>query len=507
MHAPTFIRGVEWLVWASRCRALAGASNAAFLRGLLASILLVVCTLVSLMSCSKVPLKRYFPETRVAVSSWFAREQTLFLFWDLSIDEGFADDAVVEISVRTENGETGFRDVQSFPSVHRHSRVKCGSKALCGSQSVAFADRVLSAEMRVRFKRDGRLSDEIPLVHQSIESGQTAQTLSAALYGVFDQANEVIQWRLRHQIPGLPNAEVRRLGLNRRFKLVPKRYGERLASERQNRAIPDGLGNVNPYAFGFDETAACPAGYAAEWAGALPVETEAPARWSDEPVPAEGRTAAVVCAEGQLEAASGEIPVHALALRNPETETAYGQLATSVRPARLLKFLLAPCGRTISEDHLNMQAQRLLMDRTVDVCLERTSQDVMQTRMASAFAAALDAERVSGEDMALLIAFHHDDPSGDGVWHRALKGALESTLEYEQSKSSPRGVGAYVFDSLAAGELPQALSRQVLWCPSVPPPGRGRRGHRRNRRKQKGAQRLSAFLPACTRAWPQHWCV
>ncbi len=416
--------------------------------------------LLALCGCSKVPLQRFFPTADIAVGAWFEREQTLFLFYNVSIEDGFEDDARIEVNYRTDDGESGFVRVDTQNSVHTHLPVNCGTNHICGSQSLAVTKRALEVELRVRYTEAGRLTDPIPFSFQTVESTGAVSDLSATLYGVFDEKNVVVQWRLRHQIPGILNETVRELGLKREFRVGNQSYGPRFNEEVSARP-------VNPYGFSYSfSQIPCPSDFVPF--SQVELSTQEPAKWAEEALPTEGSAAALACAPAVLTSAAGDIPGRVLALKNPETETGFGSLSTTVRETNQLKFLLSPCGRTISSDHLDMQTQRLLMDREPDVCLDRIDLPTLTTRMSSTFNAALDRERGAGQDLSLLIAFHHDEPNPNSVWHQALQQALEDTFEFESSKSSPRGVGAYVFDSYSNAKLPENLGRRVLWCPIRP---------------------------------------
>ncbi|MCK6506935.1 hypothetical protein L6R53_26785 [Myxococcota bacterium] len=400
--------------------------------------------LLGLWACGKVPLSDVGASFAFAEFTWFEEEQTLFLFWEVNALQGLGPDSVIEARWTTDQGEQDWVAVGDLPSVHTHLAADCGRNSLCGSTSVALVERPRDLGLRLRYHRDGELALEAHPGFQPVAAGPPWASRSLLVYGVFDQANQWVQWRARHNFPSLRNEEVQALGLRRHFEVEDQRHGAAgLATD------------TNPYGYGV----ACPDDFAPMDLPA--VQTEERAVFNQAPLPTEAAASAVVCAAATVTDATGSFTTGAVARKNPEVEPAFSSLRSPVHDTVVVPFLLAPCDREISAEHLAMQRQRLQMEDLEPTCIDQWDQDGFAERLASRFAQEIEATRALGSDMVLVVGLHRDD---EGV-AEVVEQALALVVPPERDKTSPRVAGAFVFDSLVRA-VADELAPTTLWCPA-----------------------------------------
>ena len=103
---------------------------------LLRRLVLLVLVLASIAGCTKVPLYDVGAEFALADAAWFEEEETLFIFWDLTAQQGLGPDTVMEITYQTDTEDVDWTPVTELPTVHRHVPVDCGIEGMCGSTSL-----------------------------------------------------------------------------------------------------------------------------------------------------------------------------------------------------------------------------------------------------------------------------------------------------------------------------------------------------------------------------------
>ncbi|MFL5320121.1 MAG: hypothetical protein ACJ790_10740, partial [Myxococcaceae bacterium] len=116
------------------------------------------------------------------------------------------------------------------------------------------------------------------------------------------------------------------------------------------------------------------------------------------------------------------------------------------------------------DDHRAMQVQRLQLENSPEICIDDWQTPGFADSLAAKFRTRIDAERTVGDDMVLTFSIHHDDTTGQ--LDALIEQALNQILPFEANKSSPRVVGAFVFDSFGHTIGVDALKRLVLWCPA-----------------------------------------
>lgn len=396
-------------------------------------------------SCGKVPIHDVGAAFALADASWFAEEQTLFVFYEVTAEQGLGENSVIEITFATDDERVDWTALDNLASVHTHVPVDCGLTTLCGSTSLHIANEPREVALRLRYHRDGELALDAGTVFNVVGPGDPWSHRSLLVYGVFDETNQRVQWRGRHQFPTLRNQRASQLGLRRWFEVADTTYGtDTLASDD------------NLYGYGV----ACPDDFTATDLG--PVQTEERAVFGDEDLPLAASEHAVVCGQAMVLDATGTFTTGAIARKNPEVRPAFPVLRSPVREATPVPFFLEPCDRVISAEHEAMQRQRLQVGDLESTCIDDWEAPGFEDALAAVFSDAIEAERPEGEDMVLLVGLHQDEPGVVDVVERALAAVVPE----ERHKSSPRVAGAFVFDSDDHELSLSELTSSTLWCPA-----------------------------------------
>jgi hypothetical protein len=410
---------------------------------------LLLAVWCSLGGCEKVPIVDIAARFALADSTWYAEEDTLFLFYRVDAEQGLGPASQLELAYRTDETDLGWTPLAELSPVHTHLPVDCGSRARCGSTSLRIPQVPRQVRLRLRFHREGETTLDAPVAFNVVGRGPAHTNRSLLVYGVFDESNGHIEWRVRHQFPSLRNEEVRALGLRRSLRISDPRHG----------GVPLPLPD-NPYGYAF--AAACPpALLPLGWA---PRETTLPAVFEDTALPLAASPSPTVCAEATVTDGKGTFQTAALARKNPEVRPAFPLLRSPIRQNTAVGFLLRPCDRTISEPHRALQVQRLLIAGEPEICVDDVRDPTLAQRLTVQFRARLDEKRALGKDMVLTVALHHDDTTG--ALAGALEQALEQVLPAERDRGSPRVSGAFVFDSVGYALRRRELRSLVLWCPA-----------------------------------------
>jgi hypothetical protein len=403
-------------------------------------------------SSCKVPIVPVDAGFAIADAAWFAEEDTLFVFWDAQAEQGIGEPTVIEVRWDTDTEQVDWTAIEDLEPVHIHEPVDCGSNATCGSASVRIVGEPRNVRIRLRYHRDGALALEPETTFNVVGPGPAHTSRSYVVYGVFDELNEQVQWRGRHQFPTIRNEQASELGLRRTLTIRDHRFG-----------FGAGAPANNPYAYanGCDGTF-LPAD--------LPeVRTTARAVFDEQPLPIDARPAPVVCARSIVEDANGPFEATAVARKNPEIRPAFPVLRSPVREATQLRWFLAPCDREIDPEHEAMQRQRLLVGPLPATCTDDWDSPGWIPAFVNEMRDAIEAERVQGNDMVLVIGLHRDATGPDAQVVDAVEEALLEIVPEERNRTSPRVAGAFVFDSPSRGLQSDQLSQSTLWCPSTLP--------------------------------------
>lgn len=396
-------------------------------------------------SCRKVPIHDVGAAFALADVTWFAQEETLFVFYTVTAEQGLGDPTVVELTYTTDEGVVDWTPLDHLPPVHTHLPVDCGPDTLCGSWSVHVPMLPRDVALRMRYHRRGELALGAPTTYNVVEE-DAEHRRSLLVYGVFDETNTRVQWRSRHNFPTLRNEDVTDLGLRRPFLVEGMRFGDgsTLGTDR------------NPYAYGV----ACPDDFVAT--GFAGVTTDERAIFQPEALPLGAAATSTVCAEATVTDATGTFTTGAVAKKNPEVREAFPVLHSPVRDATHVPFFLGPCDRVISEEHEQMQRQRLQLGDVPTTCIDGWDQPDFVDGLVATFRDAVEAERAKGEDVVLVVAVHQDELGVSQV----VEQALAEVVPPERHRTSPRLAGAFVLDSDIHGMTLDALDPVALWCPA-----------------------------------------
>lgn len=397
-------------------------------------------------SCGKVPLYDIEPQFFLSQATWFDDEDTLFVFYEVTAEQGLSDASAIELSWASDNERVDWTPVSALDMVHTHLLVDCGEDTLCGSASVHVDSEPRRVGVRMRYHPDGDLADESDPIVNVVVPGQPHHR-SLVVYGVFDETNTHVQWRSRHQFPALRNEEVEALGLRRSFLIDDQSHGT------EDDLVP----RDNPYGYGVD----CPPDF-----GEMDLSqtgTFERAVFHPEELPIEAEASATVCAEATVTDANGTFTTTAIARKNPEVRPAFPVLRSPVYEAEPVPFFLGPCERTISDPHEDMQRQRLQLQGVKTTCTDDWQRPEFVDDLVRAFRETIEAQRVYGDDMVLVIAIHQDDAAVSAK----VEEALAAVVLPERHKSSPRVAGAFVLDSTSRGLGLAELEPVTLWCPST----------------------------------------
>lgn len=401
--------------------------------------------LLSASACTKIAITDIDARFDLADAAWFADEQTLFFFYELTAEQGLSEASLVEVSYQTDDGDLDWTPLSELTAVHPHVAVDCGFKRRCGSISLHVPIEPRAVGIRLRYHRDGPLSLDTSLVYNVVGSGPAHSNRSFLVYGVFTEDNRRIQWRGRHRFPTLRNEQVQELGLRRDFSVEAQRYGS-------SGFFLDG----NPYGYALP----CPSTFLES--GVAKVMTQDRAVFNRSDLPLSASVEAQVCAKVTVHEPAEPFVTTALAQKNPEVEPAFPVLRTPVKEATPIKFYLAPCERVISEDHDEMQRQRMLYGDGPALCTDDWTSSTFTEQLVVRMREAIEQTRAEGNDMVLVVGLHRDE---EGVADK-LEEALLSVVPAERDRGTPRLVGAFVFDSDIRTIVDDRIRRLVLWCPA-----------------------------------------
>lgn len=402
------------------------------------------------IACTKQPIIDVNAGFLIADAVWFEEEETLFFFYRVDAEQGLRPESQVEVTWTTDNAFQDWTPLSSLTPVHTHVPVDCGFTSLCGSMSVHVPIRPRNLALRLRYHRDGEVFLDADTHFYEIGSAPAPLGRSLLVYGVFDEKNERVQWRARHQFPNLRNMEVEALGLRRYFRVENPGYGNLVPP------VP-----FNPYGYAYGP--ACdPANVPLGWES---IETTDRAIFDPHTMPLAASDAPIVCGVSTVTDATGEYPAVAIARKNPEVRPAFPELRSPIRENTPVGFILRPCQYTISQDHYDMQVQRLLLGGAPEICIDNWNAPGFANQLAATIQTAVNAERVKGNDMVVTIALHHDQttPAFVGV----IEDALNQVLVAESLQSSPHVSGGFLLDSYGHAIADPDLKRLVLWCPAV----------------------------------------
>jgi hypothetical protein len=409
----------------------------------------VTVGLLLLAGCQKVPFTEVGASFSLADATWFAEEQTLFLFYRVDAQQGIGPESQVELAYSTDVDFLNFTALSALTPVHTHLPVDCGPNSLCGSMSLKLAHQPTRVALRMVYHAGSALSVDAPALFNIVAPGPAYASRSLVVYGVFDETNTRVQWRSRNQFPNLRNEEAQFYGLRRSLLVEAPAYGEL-----------DFLPGDDVYAYA--AAPACPDALVA--LNHPPLVTQQRAIFDPLALPIEASASGGVCARSTVTDAQGTFIAPAWARKNPDAKPPFPSLHSPIKENAVVGLLLRPCLQDISEEHRAMQQQRLLLPDGAEECIDDWQTAGFVDRLVSLLRARIDAARPNGKDMVLSLALHHADSTGRLA--AALEAALQQVLPFERDRPSPRVSGAFVFDSVAHDLKTGNLKDLVLWCPA-----------------------------------------
>lgn len=426
-----------------------------YARSLCLLLLAMAAVSVGLSGC-KVPFTDIGGFFVLSDATWFAEEETLFVFYEIEADQGLGNDAQIEVQFVTDDGVVEWTALSAFDMVHTHMPVDCGTNTKCGSASIHIPLEPRAVQMRLRYHPDSELSRAAPVRYNVIGPGPAHTHRSLLIYGVFTEDNRSVQWRARHRFPTVRNQEVERLGMRRTFT-IDTRY--LLASAPWM--------NDNPYRYGGSCTQTVPImpdplPDAPAPDTNVPVQTDERAIFDPLELPQDAFTWPAVCAPSTVTDATGTFTTPATARKNPEVRPAFPALRSPIRDATRMPYVLAFCERTISTRHLTMQRQRLLANGITPICLDDWMGGNLEDELVARLRDDINTVRADGNDMVLTLVLHHDDQR----LRARIEAVLATVLAAEENRNTPRVAGAFVYDSYAHTVADDVVGRTTVWCPA-----------------------------------------
>lgn len=420
----------------------------------------VVATLslaLSLSACDviqdlvRVPIVDVGASFTLADATWFEEEETLFIFYRVSAIEGLQEASVVELSYRTDTVDQPYLPLTGIEPVHVHVPVVCDlGEGYCGSFSVHVPDEPRDVDLRLRYHRDGELALNADVNFHVVATGPAHTNRSAIIYGVFNEENTHLQWRLRHLFPEIRNETASELGLLRTFQIEEASWGD---IEGRDLFVD------NPYGYGAFTN--CPGNFDPHEQDVVTVSARA--RFDPSEYEIESYTSPYVCGESVIFDGTGTFRTGAVAQKNPQTRPAFPALQTPVEETVTLGYMFQVCDAPTSDVHQQMQRQRLSLVPQDVVCIDDWDTDDFSQRLATRVSADVDEARLAGDDLIITIALNRPD---DPEIAFAIEQMLARVVAPERERSSPRVAGAFVFDTHAYSMRIATVSQTTLWCPS-----------------------------------------
>ncbi len=404
-------------------------------------MLLFIGMCLSLWSCrEKVGLQRDILTFPLAKAFWYEREATLFVFYRLEHPLVQRAQAVLEMSL---DGGDNWLDTAAIQNVHQHLASDCGPQVLCGSLSLLRDQALAKLTLRYRYHRDASLGDQTQIAVVQVRA-QSPAPQSYSLYGIFDATNTYVQWRGRHQFPGLSHEDAQALGLRRLYRVLATK----------NQVNSSSFNRLNPSLYG--ALSSCE-GQTLEGA---PLFSEAgDDLWQFGQVPV---TSAQVCADTEVNQARGTAREIAVARKNPIVEELPQDLQLSFAPTYQIPLIFAACDAT-DQDFLSFQAERLhFPQRTADLCMDRGRFNP-ESIIALLYAKIVAAKQTQKLEVSVVLILHYKEAELSAAVVSVVGQALAKIADDELY---PRVAAFFIYDSFAPETDIMAQQKSVIWCPT-----------------------------------------
>jgi len=424
----------------------------------------------SVASCRKVPLREAAGSISHGSIHWFENEKTAFLFFAVNELPERLIDPTFEFSwsEQTPGGgvaERQLAEIDLSQAVHQHRFVSCDRGVVCGSYSFKADNPLVSAFLQFRYDRSSPLALSVNLSPQNHPAGDTANSYSALLYGVFDQKNTYTNIRVHHNFGSPSNEEVLFFGMTRKFEI-----SEPVLFAPEPEVIVNHRDLVK-------STFMYPATFCPSVSNSFSV-LEGESKWSSSRLDPETGISGACFNTKYLDRNDQPLmsaPVSSYAFRNPEVIDATLRFTTPLKPVNDIPILVKICddepsaAAMIDSDFLNYQRFIMgMVDRGEDLCFRIGKESEFKLAFESHLAERLVNAKVAnttGGDFMFLILLHERFSPEFITLQATIADALTTIVKSEESSVSPRLVGAFVYSG-STNFVPTANQRKYLtWCP------------------------------------------
>ena len=347
--------------------------------------------------------------------------------------------------------------------VHQHRLLGCASKTLCGSFSWPSDLNTYRVHLKMLYHPEGSttLQDSSSLIYMS--------TPSVTSFGVFDGSNEHVQIRNEDNF-GIPNRlAAPNYGMTRRFVVrgpaaatVSADAMKTLASTQQhNYLFPATFCNTDHQATVVKDFL----GYKS---------------WLADTYSMNDGTNGVCFGIDYLDR-NGRFLVHhtGFARRNPRFNSGSYRYTTPLTTAVKVPIVIAYCsdatGADTARDQTFLDYQKVLIgtpSAAEDLCFSISSADSFRVSFRNLLAAKLSAAKTSStglSDFVYTIVLHQNLTSEFRTIHQIIAEETTTIINAEDALSSPRLVGAFVYDSRSDFKPTSEQQKRIIWCPQTRP--------------------------------------
>lgn len=426
--------------------------------------------LVGLVAChnDKVPLRPHGGDFETLSAHYFENEKTAYVFFsveNLRPRQALASwPSAFEMAV--DRGD--FASLDPDKAVHRHHLVECGPGRLCGSYSFHAEQAPGSIRLRFRYSEKAALGLESTVATLVHPAGRGADSQSQFVYGVFNASNEKIQVRVHDNFGDPDDAHVGEYGLERSYDVSAPSPADFSVADEQDAISEAGTDFIYP------------AGPCARFVRA---EANGPSlafsgkdAWLSSSFPSEA-TESGACFRARLLDHAGRAVTAGMALarKNPVLANTGLNVRPPLKDAFRIPLVLSYCLDQPDAAALTSGAfldyQRFILDiadPTIDACFALGREEQFANDLAGAMDRKLAAARAAnpaGADFIFVVAINHKLSPVVRTFHETIATALAQRIARELALSSPRLVGAFVYDSQSADlrKIPQAPG--ITWCP------------------------------------------
>ena len=427
-----------------------------------------------LAGCHKVPLEPDTGRIDFGVAHWFANEQVAYVFFSLSERQARLIDPVWQLSWTGTNAAGGvtvhpYTAIDFSQGVYEHSATACGPDRICASYSFPSDGPLTQASLRFLYDKNSPLALELPLSISNHAAGLGADSQSALVYGVFDEANQHVQIRVHNNFGTPEDSQIAAFGMRRRFRITHAALQDVDQATLEQAKDTSGTPLLFPAPF-------CDPESTGGDGDQIISDGEG---WLAESFD-KADSAGGVCFTSQLLDKHGApLPSGKLAgygRRNPEIRDAPSlTLTTPLKETVQLPLAVEICpddpaaGAMVDPAFLKYQEYILgFGDRPADICFHIGDETGFATDFATLAAKRLASAKASAtddRDFMFIVLLHEAFSSEFRAVQSAIAESLYALADDEAKKVSPRLVGALVYAGSTLYQPTALQKRYVLWCP------------------------------------------